>query len=264
MNKNFAASVLNRIHKKKISPRERVYFIAKRVLQVVAGILFLGLGMVAIAILWFMLTHIEFVGMIMDSPRILLKWVMWGIPLLWALLAAASGVVAEKLIQSTGRLYRVSFGVLAGGVLLVQVIGGVALESLHVGEMADAAIERQAHWYQGNERINRRLERAPEHGFLVGAVKEIKSKELILVNDMSGEEWRVKLQKRADVRQELEVGMKIHMVGEMLGEQEFLAAHWRAAGDRPLFKARKGKRKGEHGEPSPLFDRLREGRRDRN
>lgn len=253
MNKKFAASVLNRIHKQKISRREKIYFIARNVSKVTSLIIFLLFGMLAVAMVLHLANNIEFLAFIWDRPRILTKVLWVGVPFFWVMMAAALWIVTEKLVQKTDRAYRIPFWVLGITALLVQVGGGIVLEQSRVGERLDQSFENRMQWYQGAGKINRKFQRSPEQGLLAGHVLEIKSDELILLNDMTEKEWRVYIDIDSNPRKKkMEEGMDIRLVGEMSGEQEFTAELWRPArGGRPPFM-RRPMRDGERPMRRPL------------
>ena len=259
MKKNFTASILKKIHAKKNSPRERYYFIAKRVLQLFSGIAFLIFGMLSVALVWHLIHNFEFLEFIWDKPQILGKLLWFGVPLFWMIAAAALWVVTEQVVQRTERAYRVPFWIIGTGILLLQVLGGLALEQSNVGERIDAGFEKRMEWYNGAERINRRMERMPEKGFLVGEIVEVKSDTFILLNDMTNKEWEVQFEHIRESQPELEEGMKIRMVGEMKGENEFLAFSWKPARKRPQDGRPKEffQRKGDPAMRGHQIDRLR-------
>jgi len=258
MKKSFADSVLKKIHAKKITPREKSYFIAKTVLHVIAGVAFLVFGMFSVALLWHLIHNFEFVEFMWEKPHIFGKLFWFGVPLFWIILSIASWIVTEQIVQRTDRAYRIPFWMIAAAVLLIQILGGFALEQSKVGERADAMFEERMEWYQGSERMNKRMERVPEEGFLMGTVLEIKSNTMILLSDLTNKKWKVQLEENANPRRKIEEKMNVRMIGEMIGETEFIAISWRPARKRPL-EGRRNKKGGNNMRP-PLFNRLRESR----
>jgi hypothetical protein len=250
MKKNFTDSVLKKIHAKKITPREHSYFLAKTIIQIFAGIAFLAFGMLSIALVWHLIHNFAFVEFIFDSPRILAKLFWFGVPVFWIILSVLLWIVTEQIVRQTKRVYRIPFWVIGIIVLLVQVLGGFILEQSQVGEQVDIMFEQRMEWYQGARRMNNRLERMPENGFLVGTVLEIKSEKIILLNDMTNKQWEVRLNSDRAQRFQIEEGLKIRMIGEMISENEFLATSWRPARKRPPL----------HGKRNELF--RKKGRRD--
>lgn len=248
MKNNFADSVLKKIHRQKISPHERYYFVALAVLKVSALLMFLFLGMHSVAMVLHLVNNIEFLGFVLEQPRVLVKLIWFGVPLFWMVLAVALWVVIENLAQKTERAYRIPFWMIGVLALVLQVAGGFVMERSQIGERADQMFEKRMEWYHGAERINRRMERSPQKGFLVGMVLEIKSNELILLNDMDGKVWRVELIPNPRISYKMREGVKIGVVGEMIGNDEFVAERWRPLKDRP-----DGKRKGS-GKRPPLFE----------
>ncbi len=227
MNKKFTASILKTIHAGKITPRERYYFIAKTVFRIFTGIIFLAFGMLSVALVWHLIHNFAFAEFILDRPRILGKLLWFGVPIFWMILSVALWIVTEQVVRQTNRVYRVPFWVIGITVLLIQILGGFILEQSQVGERVDSLFEKRMEWYQGAERINRRFERMPEQGFLVGRVLEIKSDTLILLNDMTDKKWEVHFEHIQNRRIQIEEGIVIRIVGEMLSEGEFSATHWR-------------------------------------
>jgi hypothetical protein len=251
MKKNFTASVLQKIHTQKISPRERYYFICKTVLKILALLFFLLFGMHAMGMVFHLVNNIEFLGFVLNQPRILMKLVWFGVPLFWIVLAITLWGVTEKVAQQTDRAYRIPFWVLGVLALLIQIGGGIVIEQSNMGEKADQMFERKMDWYQGAERINDRMERMPEKGFLGGVVVSVESDNVILLNDMTNKKWKVKIIPKPFDDRVLEEGMKIHMVGEIVKDDTFLAVDWRPA-RKPM-----GNQKGDRQMRPPSFERLR-------
>ncbi len=259
MKNKFADSVLKKIHAKKITPRERSYFIAKTILHIFAGIIFLAFGMISIALLWHLIHNFDFLEFIWERPNILAKLLWFGVPLFWMILAVILWLVTEQVVQRTDKAYRIPFWVIGLTILLIQIFGGFILEQSRVGERLDVMFEKRMEWYNGAERINRRFERMPENGFLAGTVLQIKSDTVILLNDRTNKEWNVQLEKNSTFPfYQIKEGINIRMIGEMIGENEFLATFWRPARKRPLRGGRGEKfNKDSRFMPSPLFNRLR-------
>lgn len=238
MKKSFSDSVLNKIHSKKIIPRERYYFITTTILRIFAGIAFLIFGMLSVALLWHLIHNFAFLEFILERPNILGKIFWFGVPLFWMILSIALWVVTEQVVQRTDRAYRIPFWIIGVAVLFLQVIGGFVLEQSRVGERTDAFFERRMDWYQGAERMNRRMQRIPEAGFLVGKVLEVKSDSLIHLNDMTNKAWEVRLESKENSQFEIEEGMKIRMIGEMIGSHLFHALSWKPARVSPMERRR--------------------------
>ncbi len=237
MKKNLADSILEKIHAKKIKPHERAYFMAKTILKILLGIAFLAFGMLSVALVWHLIHNFAFAEFILDRPRILFQLIWFGVPLFWLFLSVALWIVTEQVFKQTKRLYRVPFWAIGLSVLCVQIAGGYFLEQSAIGERVDAMFEKQVDWYQGAQRMNERLEKMTEEGFLVGIVVERQSDKLILLNDREQKEWTVHLEPKPDRRQPppIQKGMFIRMVGEQLNKDEFLAISW-----RPVQRAKPG------------------------
>ena len=256
MKNNFAASVLNKIHKKKISPRERYYFVCRVILKIVALIFFLLFGMLAMAVLLHLVHNIAFLEFVIDRPRVFMKFFWFGVPLFWIVMTVALWGVTEKVVEQTDRAYRIPFWAIGLSVLVLQVGGGIILEQSRVGERADLMFEQRMSWYHGAERINRRAERMPEDGFLGGEVVSMESDTLFVLSDMTEKVWRVQLLPVRVPREKLEEGMRIQMVGEMISNNEFLAVSWRSARKGPRMDGPR-----DNMRPRPfLFERLRDKR----
>ncbi len=258
MKKNFTDSVLKTIRAKKITPRERSYFIAKTVIQIAAGIAFFLFGMLSVALVFHLINNFAFAEFILNHPQLLRKLFWFGVPVFWVVLSVLLWFVIEQIVRETKRVYRMSFGVIGILVLSIQVLGGFILEQSQVGEQVDLIFEQRMNWYHGAQKINRRLERMPEHGFLVGEVLKVKSDSLIFLNDIMNKEWEVYLESKRRPPFEIKKGMKLRMIGEMRGENEFKAIDWKPARDRrpPLHKRRNSFKKDERGMRPPFHNRL--------
>jgi hypothetical protein len=189
--------------------------------------LFLGFGMLSVALVWHLIHNFAFAEFILEQPHILGKLLWFGVPIFWLVLSVVLWIVTEQVVRRTDRVYRVPFWIIGVSVLLVQVFGGFLLEQSQVGERVDGAFEHRMEWYNGMERINKRFERMPEQGFLVGRVIKIESDTLILLNDRTGETWKVHFETLENPRVEMKEGMIIRMIGEVIRPGEFFADHWK-------------------------------------
>lgn len=227
MKYDFSAAVLKKIRAKKITPRERWYFLAKTISRVFLGVVFLGFGMLSVALVWHLIHDFAFAEFILEQPHILGKLLWFGVPIFWLILSIVLWIVTEQVVRRTDRVYRVPFWIIGVSVLFVQVFGGFLLEQSQVGVRVDAGLENRMDWYNGMGRINKRFERMPEQGFLVGRVMKIESDTLILLNDRTGETWKVHFESLYNRRTEMKEGMIIRMVGAVMKPGEFFANAWR-------------------------------------
>lgn len=227
MKHDFSAAVFKKIRAKKITPRERWYFLAKTISHVFLGIIFLGFGMLSVALVWYLIHNFAFAEFILEQPYVLGKLLWFGVPIFWLILSVVLWIVTEQVVRGTDRVYRVPFWIVGVSVLLLQVFGGGVLEQSQVGERVDVGFENRMDWYNGMGRINKRFEHMPEQGFLMGKVMKIKSDTLILLNDRTGETWKVHFESLYNRRNEIKEGMIIRMVGEVTRPGEFFANAWR-------------------------------------
>lgn len=259
MKKDFSASVLKKIHAKKIAPRERYYFIAMTMIRVFAGIAFLAFGMLSVALVWHLIHNFAFLEFILERPNILGKIFWFGVPVFWMILSVTLWVVTEQVVQRTDRAYRIPFWAIGVALLFLQVIGGFILEQSRVGERIDVLFETRMDWYHGAERMNQRMERMPEQGFLVGEIMEVKSDTFILLNDITRTQWEVHFEQAKQHQPEFKEGMEIRMIGEMTGIHSFHAVSWKPARGRPMDRRSEEllKRKDGRNVRPPRIDRLR-------
>lgn len=240
MKKDFSASILKKIRAKNITPRERSYFFAKTILHVLLGIAFLALGMISVALVWHLIQNFAFVEFILDRPQVLIKLFWFGVPLFWIFLSIVLWIVTEQVVRRTDRAYRIPFWGIGIMVFFVQILGGITLEQSRIGEKTDLMFEKRIEWYQGAERMNDRIERMQERGFLVGIIFDVPSERFILLQDVTGKKWEVELSpERRMPPLELKTGIKLGMMGEITGENSFRAFSWKPARGRPMDRRTK-------------------------
>lgn len=227
MKQDFSASILKKIRAKKVTQRERWYFVVKTISHVFLGVVFLGFGMLSIALVWHLVHNFAFAEFILEQPHVLGKLLWFGVPIFWIILSIVLWIMTEQVVRRTDRAYRIPFWIIGVTVLLFQVVGGFLLEQSQIGGRVDITFERRMDWYNGMERINHRFERMPEEGFLMGKVIKIESNTLILLNDRIEKTWRVHLESLSNRRMEIKEGMIIRLVGEVEGVDEFFADSWR-------------------------------------
>jgi len=255
MTSKISKSILKKIESEKIAQHSRIFFILKNTVVLGAGILFFVFGIIATSIIFHFCNHLEFAEFLWESPRILIKILMFGVPFFWLVFAVILGVFTNFMARKSPRGYKIPIVLGIGSLLFLQIASGFFLEKSNIGDRVDEIMEHRISFYRGAEKMRNKMWRSVEDGFLAGVVIEIKSDTIFLLDDSDAKEWKIKCEKCRElpfVDLVIKVGNKVKMVGEQAGEDEFSARMVRPF-KRPFMPPsmmREGRRGGE-GRMSP-------------
>ncbi len=226
MNSKISKSILQKIAREKIAPHSRWFFLLGNALILFGGIIFFIFGIVATSIIFHFWNHLEFAEFLLESPKVLIKILTFGVPLFWIIFAIILGTFANLMARKSPRGYKVPIVLGVSSLLFLQIASGFFLEKSNIGDHVDAMMEERISFYRGAEKMRNRMWKSVEDGFLAGEIIEIKSDKIFLLDDANEKEWEVKCDecyKNHRVDKILKVGKKVKMVGEQTGENKFSA-----------------------------------------
>ncbi|MCF7830729.1 hypothetical protein K9M41_01900 [Candidatus Gracilibacteria bacterium] len=243
-----SASVLKKIKTQNIVPKSKWQFLFKNVLLWILFGFSVLLSAIGVSVIIFAFRETDFdLFSYLDGSA--LQRFLSLLPIFWLLFFAVFVGIALIGLRKTKRGYRFSVSKLLLVNMVLGILLGTVFYNLGGSEKFESVFANNVRFYRGihNERLRRWAR--PSQGRLAGEIIEIKKEQIFLLNDFDQKEWRVDA--RDLIRElpfELQVGMKIRMIGEEISKNEFKAKvirPWRMEPRRDL--------KGERRRPEMRF-----------
>jgi len=224
MKEESAKKIIDAIKRDKIKPKNRAYFIAKRL------IFWFVLGLIIVlASMFLSLAILSLVDFDLELLRALhlgryIRILILTAPYLWILLLAACIFLSYYVFRKTKKGYRYSMLLVAVVILLVVSALGVGAHIVRVNERMEKAISIGPPILGRIAPHRERRFLRPDEGVLTGKITEIEIEEFKLLTPID-ELWEVFYNEETVYRSEdIQIGERtIVVVGEKTGEREFVA-----------------------------------------
>lgn len=162
------------------------------------------------------------------------------VPYVWLILVLVSMILGLVAFQKTKHGYRYKFIVVVSVAMTLVFMLGFIFRQNHVGDpIKELAENRMPAHLRGRPFNKAQSEALVEEGLLAGEIVVIGNEELDIKNPLK-ENWRILITKNTKIqdREGLNIGDKIFIVGERIGDFVFQAFSIRKAGEpwgRPII-----------------------------
>lgn len=218
MNK-ISKKVLEKIEKKEIEPRPKWQFITMHVLLGILLIFTVLIGSFATGIMLhkLMATEWDFVPRIGGGP---IQGFLLVLPYVWILALFVSTFVAYKLFAETKGGYRHHPIIILLGSIILSLVIGTVLFVTKVADITDNALQTHFRPYAEYQELREKIWNAPQEGMLIGRVINVTPREVLVLNDVTGETWNVDIKnvKRMPTLKEWDI---VIAIGESTKKGEF-------------------------------------------
>jgi len=233
--KNFGENFLHKIKELKISPKPKWQFLLKNSFIWFLGIFSLALGSISTSLIFFMIRG-EDAGVYSRAGGNLLEALLFIIPFFWIICLAVFAVLVYYYVKHTKKGYKYSTTKIILVIIAVSLIFGGVLNAFGLDRVIDDILGERAPLY--DKVINPRLNywANPEGGRLSGLVISQPSPLEYHLIDRAGEDWLTLLPSDDD-DEKMVVGYPVMLMGEKIGDHEFMVKEILAVGPgRGFFK----------------------------
>jgi hypothetical protein len=236
---DISKNVIKKIRRERLKPRpRRYYYFRKALIWAMFGLSTL-LGIMAASVIVFQIKHADW-DLYHLFDYTLLDYVVLMLPYFWFFFLLIFLGVASVYFRRTERGYRFHIAAIISGCLLISVIGGLLLYHTGFSEKLEILFQDKIPVYRTLIPGRHRMWQSPENGLLAGEITELVADRLIGIRDLQGNRWQIDTSNalwRGRLRPE--IGLKIKLIGKVIGEKSFAASEIRpliGRGYRRRFK----------------------------
>jgi len=216
--------VLKQIKQSKISPRPKWFFKFKNFIFWFLFIISVIFGGFSIGTLIYQYENQNSFTAYYHLSNNFLESFFLAIPYFWLIIFLVLIAFSIYDYFHTKKGYRYNVLIIAGLSLLISLILGISFFYLGLGKTIDQQLnEKVSFYYQLNQQKEKVWDQ-PEKGLIAGTIKEIKSNNTFLLEDLSGKSWQVNYP-NAQIfgRAKVKIGEQIKIVGKKQNADEFNA-----------------------------------------
>lgn len=218
-----STSIIEKIQKEKIEQHSKLYFFAKFSLILLGAILFLIIGIIATAIIWYFFHDTELLQIFSIEKMIFLKALLFSFPLFWVLISVSLGLLTGFLARNTKKGYKTSYKKWFILILIIQVLAGLAIELLPFEDHLENDMMRKIHIFKSREKMFNELWQNPEKGLLIGEIYD-REKDKFTLYDLNNKEWEVSFDdQKVETRGDIKKAKKVRIFGKKLSDDSFFA-----------------------------------------
>jgi hypothetical protein len=223
-NETFNDTILDRIHKEKLQPRSRWYFVSEQWFFKLLIILETLIGAVAVTTSLFVLTdHDWFAVQYLDEG--LLVHTIKTVPYLWLAIIVVVLFVTDRNIKKIGHGYRYSSRKIIAASLIASISVGTALFFAGAGRYLDNYFDQTIPQYRSLVSSNQDIWVYPEQGLLSGKIISIDADSFNII-DSDDQPWNVAIDPTTAIDAgALVAGKGVKILGTMTDGSHFAATN---------------------------------------
>lgn len=213
--------VLKTIKQEKICPKSKWTFVLKNWSLWLIGLLFLGVGSLASAVILYMVSRNDWdlSDRVADSQ---LGFILETLPYFWLLLLIVFLLLAYYQVKNTKCGYRYNIYAVIITSLIMSILLGTIFFNLGLGEGIDEYLADTSPTYGRMFCSHSVVWHRPEKGLLIGVIDSAPEQQKVVLVDLFSKKWWVLLNElSADKR--LMPGKRVKVIGQDLGQNNFLA-----------------------------------------
>lgn len=161
-------------------------------------------------------TNLDILDLVLESPHMLLKLLLLGMPFAWLALSLGLAFFAGYSAGKTKKGYKHTFVQYLGGFLVAQVFIGGLLSQTSMAEEIETKLSRNIQFFETINHKKQRLWANPEMGMIGGRITEIKDDQWLIIAQKD-EQWTIQLSEDTHIPsgEDFEVGKHIRAHGEV-------------------------------------------------
>jgi len=233
---NLSDRILEKLKEAKITPKSKWKFLLKDYLVWISGVLSLVIGSISFAVAIFLIRYNDW-GMGKQMVGSFWKFTLLTLPYFWIICLGIFTFLLYLNFKYTKNGYKHSFYNVVFGIILLSVVFGTLFYSVGLGQAIEDTFARKIPFYRTHLDPRIRTWDQPEKGFLIGEIKELNDKG-ILIKNPKGKEWLIKNLPNKNLKR----GEMLKVIGEKLDDENF-----KASDIKPFIEKRKN-----------LFQKMRE------
>jgi len=202
--------ILEKIKKEHIKPKPRWEFLLKNYAIWIIFTSAVIIGSLATAVVIFMATHYNYVVTENFLTEILIK-----LPYFWFIILIVFILIAIYNLKHTKKGYKYNIFLIIFLSIISSLIIGSIIYAFEGGEQLEDIFYRRVPFYQKIMQYRGKMLLHPEQGVIPGVIIEINGDDII-VQDFRGTVWNI-----TTSTEQLIIGQRIHLIGEMINELEF-------------------------------------------
>ena len=216
-------NALQAIKQKKISPRPKWQCLLSGKIAWVLSFIFVVVGSLAFSVVLYMIRNNDW-DLYAHSRGSLAEFVLATLPYFWIAMLLVLGYLALFSSKFTSKGYRFKLSTLLLVGLSVNIALGSVFYQAGLGQLIDTRLQAEVPAYNYLSVNKEKIWTQPDKGVLSGIIESSAGDRLTL-RDYLGNIWTVDLSAGPLVkgRTRLEVGIKIKIIGNRTGNNEFLA-----------------------------------------
>jgi len=211
--------VLKIIKEKNIKPKPRWQFLLKNYLVWFLAALALIIGSFAFAVIIYMFLNNDW-DVYQKINHSLFKFMLITLPYAWLLFLGMFVFIAYYNVKHTKKGYRFSLTKLIIGSVVISMLLGLLFYGFGLGRAIDEKLMERMLFYRRVFNPRMMIWDKPEQGRLMGEVLEVIDPYHFKIIDFNRKSWNVI---RELVDPELELQMRVRLLGRMIDEQNFKA-----------------------------------------
>lgn len=216
--------ILKTVQKEKLKIKPRWQFVLKRVLIWTALVVAILLGSIAVSMIMFQLTSIEWHLLSRfgpERPRIILSIV----PYFWLFVAAILMTFVYFEFKQTKTGYRYRSGIIIAVAILISLILGTTIFTIRGPAHLEPFLRERMPFYENINFVgHRQFWLAPERGLLGGKVDAALDEKMFTLRDFHDQMWSVTILNNEDKYiYMITPGHMVKIEGEKTGDNEFAA-----------------------------------------
>lgn len=232
---NISKSIIDKIKKSGLKPKPKWQFILWHILLWAVFVLSIILGSLAFAMILGALfsTHWDLLPYIGGGP---VKGFFLVLPYIWLAALVLILFTANVLFKKTKHGYRIKPAYVVIASILISFCIGLGLYASRAHNFVERSVRENIKPYAVMQERMEKMWSAPDKGVIAGKIVEIKSDAIFMLNAVTGDLWKVNIQKGAKGFPP-KVGLSVIVLGKKIGENEFLAKGirpWERVGQQRL------------------------------
>ncbi|PJE60086.1 MAG: hypothetical protein COU85_00160 [Candidatus Portnoybacteria bacterium CG10_big_fil_rev_8_21_14_0_10_44_7] len=223
MKKNFNQGVLRKIKERALRPRPRWEFLFKNYAIWAGAVLALLVAGLAFAVILHMFLNNDW-DLYRQTGSGFLAFLFLIIPYVWLLFLAILIALVYYDLRHTKKGYRLTLSTIIAAAFLASVILGGLFYNLGLGGQIDDLCSERIPFYNALLQHRILLWHNPLNGLLAGVIIKVEGGDIFLLKDLGQTTWRVLgADAQKPTRLEIVPGLRVKILGEVIGQQEFKA-----------------------------------------